>query len=201
MVCTRAVSTEKDNGRDFDGRREHLKRLNNLPGAEFLVGTGVLVEIVIEPGVAALLHVAPGTQQALKPNGLVEPFEQSAASRVSREQQANGRVNDHVGPDVLELAALVNEVAEHRMHQFVGHETEQVRRGRNVLLNKRGVTAHDAVGVDAGRRTVLRCLHLRDEGRDEAVPAKGTSQDFADGLQCDIHGYASPCRVSGFCSW
>ena len=180
------IPNQRD-GRDFDTRREHLEGLDDLARAQ-VGGCGAFVEAGVEARVPALVHVAARPQQALKPDGLVEPLEQSAVSGALGEQQTDGRVDNHVRADVLELAAAMHEMTEHRVHQFVRHEAEQVRRARDVPLDKRGIAAHHAVGVDAGCGTILARVHLLDERRHEAVPAKCVSKHFSYRLQRDFHG-------------
>ena len=179
--------SEKDDRRYFDHRCKHFQGLDDLSRAQLLADAVVVVEVTIQPGISALVHIAPGTQQPFDPDGLVEPPEHRAASRMSRKQQADRRIDDHIRADVLELAAFVREVTEHRVHQLVRDQAEQVCRTRDVLLGERGVTSHDAMGVDAGRGTAFFLLHVPNEGRDEAVWAKGASNHFSDSLQIHLH--------------
>ena len=104
------------------------------------------------------------------------------------EEQTDGRVDNHVCPDVLQLAILVDKMTEHGMHQLMSDEAEQVCRVRGVLLDERRVVPHDATSIDAGCGTVLVLAYSRDEGCNEAVPAECASNYFSDRLQIDLHG-------------
>ena len=104
-------------------------------------------------------------------------------------------IDERVGSQVLEHAPTMDEMSEHRVHQLVTDETEEVFRPTYVRFCKLRVVVKDSIGRDASRRTVLARFHGLDEGRDEAVMTERVAQRFAYGLQSDSHGYVSPLET------
>lgn len=172
--------------------------MDRFAGAHFREQYGV--ETVVEMDIPALLHPALRAEQPLQSMIGIELLEQLALVRFKPEQVCDDGIDDHIRADGFErVIAVVNEMAEHRVHQFVRDQGKQIGRCFDVCLDEGGVIAQHSVCIDTGGGDIRVGVYGANERSHETLPAKGVADNRSGGLQGYAHGCFSPVvhRVSG----
>ena len=116
-----------------------LRVLDDFAGGQFFVAVDADVEGVVEAGIAAVVHEAERAQEPFHAGLLVDFFEEAAARGDLGEEEADAGVDDHVRGEVSRGPFVVDEVAEHGVHDLVHDEAEEVCRPAMWRLTKAGL--------------------------------------------------------------